>query len=382
MFDLEFYLDNAATTPVFPEVLEAALPFLRERFGNPSSLHQLGMETRRAVKQARERLARVVGVPPQAVIFTSGGTEADNLALLGAFASARLKGDRLLVSAIEHPAVLNSAAALERQGVRVQRIPVTRQGFVDLAALERLLTPEVRLVSCMAVNNELGTAQPLEEIGRLIERVSPRTVFHVDAVQAFTKQTLPWREARIDLLSVSAHKVHGPKGVGALIRCRPVPLEAMLHGGGQEDGLRNGTENPFGMIAFSFAAEQAAAWHRRQAEERREYHRQWLAELERHPRLRVFCSERATPFVIHFSCPPIPGEVVLNHLEQEGLLVSTGSACHSQKPEPSAVLLATGIPEQEAVCSVRMSFSVHNTVAGLPPVLAGFQRAMARVERI
>jgi cysteine desulfurase len=380
--DLQNYLDNAATTPVFPEVLDGALPYVRERFGNPSSIHHLGMETRRAVKLARERLARVMGLPPQAVIFTSGGTEADNLALLGAFESSRLNGDRLLVSAIEHPAVLNAAAALERKGVKVQRIPVTRQGAVDLAALERMLSPGVRMVSCMAVNNELGTAQPLAEIGRLIERVSPKTVFHVDAVQAFTKQPLPWREARINLISVSAHKVHGPKGVGALFRCTPVPLEPITHGGGQEDGLRHGTENPFGMIALSMAAEQSAALHRRQTEERQAYHQRWLATLQQHPRLHVFRSERETPFIIQFSCPPIPGEVVLNHLEQEGLLVSTGSACHTQKPEPSHVLLAVGIPEQEAVCSVRISFSVHNTLAGIDPVIARFERAMARIERL
>jgi cysteine desulfurase len=380
--DLECYLDNAATTPIFPEVLEAALPYLGERFGNPSSLHGLGMETRRALKAARERLARVPGVPPQAVTFTSGGTEADNLALLGAFASNRLKGERLLVSAIEHPAVLNTAAALERKGVRVQRIPVTRQGVVDLAALERMLDADVRMVSCMAVNNELGTAQPLVEIGRMIARLAPHAVFHVDAVQAFTKQPLPWREARIDLLSVSAHKLHGPKGTGALIRCTPVPLEPVTHGGGQEDGLRNGTENPFGIIAFSLAAEQAAAAHRRQAQERLEYHRRWLAALQQDGRLRVFRSERETPFIIQFSCPPIPGEVVLNHLEQEGVLVSTGSACHTHKPEPSHVLLAVGIPEPEAVCSVRLSFSVYNTLAGLDPVIAAFRRAMARVERL
>jgi cysteine desulfurase len=245
-----------------------------------------------------------------------------------------------------------------------------------------MLGPDVRMVSCMAVNNELGTSQPLAEIGKLIERVSPKTVFHVDAVQAFTKHPLPWREARIDLLSISAHKVHGPKGVGALIRCTPVPLEPMLFGGGQENGFRSGTENPFGMIAFSLAAEQAAALHRSQAAERTAYHRRWLTELGAHERLRVFRSERETPFVIQFSCPPIPGEVVLNHLEQDGLLVSTGSACHTHRPEPSHVLLAAGIPEQEAVCSVRLSFSVHNTLAGLDPVLAGFKRAIAKVERL
>jgi len=234
----------------------------------------------------------------------------------------------------------------------------------------------------MAVNNELGTAQPLEEIGRLMKRAAPRALFHVDAVQAFAKQPLPWREARMDLISLSAHKVHGPKGAGALVRCRPVHLEPMLHGGGQEDGLRSGTENPFGAAAFSMAAERTAAWLQRQAVERREYHRRWLAELDRYPSLRVFRSERATPYIVQFSYPPIPGEVVLNHLEQEGLLVSTGSACSTRKPEPSHVLLAVGLPEKEAVCSVRLSFSVHNSVAGMAPVLAGFARAMARLERL
>ncbi|HEX7926352.1 MAG TPA: cysteine desulfurase family protein [bacterium] len=380
--DLQNYLDNAATTPVFPEVLEASLPYLRDQFGNPSSIHSLGMDVRRAVKLARERLARVLGLPPQAVIFTAGGTEADNLALLGTFESARLKGDRLLVSAIEHPAVLNAAEALQKRGVRVDHIPVTRQGVADLAALERLLGPDVRMVSVMAMNNELGTAQPLVEIGKLIECVSPKTVFHVDAVQAFTKQALPWREARIDLISVSAHKVHGPKGTGALFHCTPVPLEPVTFGGGQEDGFRSGTENPFGMIALSFAAEQSAALHRRQAEERRAYHQRWLSVMQRHPRLRVFRSERETPFVIQFSVPPIPAEVVLNHLQEQGVFVSTGSACHTHNPEPSHVLLAAGIPAEEAVCSVRMSFSVHNTLAGQDPVIAGFERAIARVEKL
>jgi cysteine desulfurase len=380
--DLQNYLDNAATTPVFPEVLEGALPYLGDLFGNPSSIHHLGMDVRRAVKMARERLAKVLGLPPQAVIFTASGTEADNLALLGAFGSARLKGDRLLVSAIEHPAVLNAATALAKKGVKVQHIPVTRQGVMDLAALERMLGPDVRMVSCMAVNNELGTAQPLVEIGKLIERVSPKTVFHVDAVQAFTKQALPWREARIDLISVNAHKIHGPKGTGALFRCTPVPLEPITFGGGQEDGFRSGTENPFGMIALSLAAEQSAAMHRRQTEERRAYHRRWLDVMQQHPRLRVFRSERETPFIIQFRCPPIPGEVMLNHLEEQGLLVSTGSACHTHSPEPSHVLLAVGIPAEEAVCSVRMSFSVHNTLAGQEPVIASFERAISRVERL
>lgn len=380
--NLEGYLDNAATTPVFPEVLDAALPVLKENFGNPSSLYQGGMDARRALKQARERLARLLGVPPRGVTFTAGGTESDNLALKGVFASEQLKGETLLVSAIEHPAVLESAAALASQGVNVQRIPVTRQGLVDLAAFQRLLTPEVRLVSCMAVNNELGTAQPLREMGKIIQRNSPKTCFHVDAIQAFTKQPLDWKAARVDLLSLSAHKAHGPKGTGALVRCRPVNFAPVTHGGGQEENLRSGTENVFGAVAFSLAAEQATALHLAQRAMRADYTARWRDFLGEFPRLRVFQSEQATPFVISLAMPPIPGEVILHHLEQEGLMVSTGSACSSAKLEPSPVLLAVGLDETAALSSIRLSFSVHNTLAGLEPVFAAFRQAMTRLEKL
>ncbi|MCH9045558.1 MAG: cysteine desulfurase [SAR324 cluster bacterium] len=380
--DLEFYLDNAATTPIHADVLEEALPLLREEFGNPSSPHPHGINAHRALKRARERLARMLGAPPGAVTFTSGGTESDNFALKGVFASRRLKGDRLLVSAIEHPAVLESARALEGAGVRVERIPVTHQGTVEMGAFERMLDGQVRLVSCMAVNNELGTLQPLREMGRVIAERCPRAVFHVDAAQAFTKSALDWRGARIDLLSLSAHKVHGPKGAGALVRCRPVAIEPMMHGGGHEAGLRSGTEHVFGAVAFSLSAERTAALHAEQRKARAEYHGRWLDFLAEFPRLRVFRSPAETPFVVHFSFPPLPGEVVLHHLEQEGLLVSTGSACSSRKVEPSHVLLAVGMAEQEAVSSIRLSFSVYNTLKGLESVFPAFRRALAKLARL
>ena len=380
--DLECYLDNAATTPLLPTALEKARPLLEEQFGNPSSLHPLGMEAGRAVKHARERLALLLGVPPQAVTFTGGGTESDNLALRGVFASERLKGERLLYSAIEHPAVMETARALEREGVRARRIPVNGQGVVNLAQLEQMLDGDVRLVSCMAANNEIGTRQPLVEIGKLLKRKAPRAVFHVDAVQAFTKKPLCWREAGIGLLSLSGHKVHGPKGVGALVRCRPVPLEPWMHGGGQESSLRSGTENPFAIVAFAHAAEEVSAIHLEQRSAREEYHRRWMALLAEFPRIRTFQSEKATPYLINFSLPPIPGEVTLHHLEAEGLYVSTGSACHTNKPEPSPVLLAVGMTEQEALSAVRLSFSIHNTPAGLERVGAAFRRAMQKLEKL
>ncbi|MDH4248792.1 MAG: cysteine desulfurase [Deltaproteobacteria bacterium] len=379
---LEHYLDNAATTPMLPEALNAALPLLQEGFHNPSALYASGLAARRAVSMARETLARLLDVPPQGVTFTGGGTESDALALRGVFDSPRLKGERLLVSAIEHAAVLETARDLERRGVRVDRIPVTRSGVVDLAEFERRVNPEVRMVSCMAVNNELGTAQPLEDMGRILRARAPKAVFHVDAVQAFTKQVLPWKAASVDLLSLSAHKAHGPKGVGALVRCTPVPLEPQLRGGGQEAGLRSGTENPFGIVAFAHAAQWTAARHRAMAAERAEYRARWLALLAEFPRIRVFRSERETPCILAFSLPPVPGEVSLHHLEQEGVLVSTGAACHTRKREPSHVLLAAGFPEAEALSALRLSFSVYNTLAGLETVFPAFRRALARLEKL
>lgn len=375
----EFYLDNSSTTPLHPDVLEETLPLLKGWFGNPSSLHASGVEARATVKRAREKLALLLGVPPQAVTFTGGGTESDNLALKGVFDSPQLKGERLLISAIEHPAVIEAAAWLKRQGVGVETIPVTAAGVVDLAAFEAMVDGEVRMVSCMAVNNELGTRQPLVEMGRILARNAPKAVFHCDAVQAFTKEHLPWKEAGISLLSLSAHKVHGPKGVGALVRTRPVRLEPLVHGGGQEEGLRNGTENPFAITAFALAAARSGAMHAAQQGERKEYRRRWLEFLAEFPQLRVFQSPAATPFIVQFCWPPIPGEVILHHLEQEGLLVSTGSACSSSKNEPSHVLLATGMGREEALSSVRLSFSVHNTLEGLAEVFPAFRRAMDKL---
>ena len=278
-------------------------------------------------------------------------------------------------------AVSETARALEREGVRVERLPVTAEGVLDLAHLEETLDGEVRLLSCMAVNNELGTRQPLAEIGRLLKARAPRAVFHVDAVQAFTKAPLPWREAAIDLLTLSGHKIHAPKGVGALVRCSPVPLEPWLLGGGQEGGLRSGTENPFAVVAMGEAAAGSTARHREQRGEREACFRGWLEFLAEFPRLKVFRSPAATPFIINFSNPPIPGEVTLHHLAEQGLLVSTGSACSTRKPEPSVVLLAVGMSEQEALSSIRLSFSHSNTLAGQPEVFAAFRRALDKLER-
>ncbi|MDH4225992.1 MAG: cysteine desulfurase [Deltaproteobacteria bacterium] len=376
-----YYLDNAATTRMLDEVRTGAMALLEGEGLNPSSLHRLGISARETMGEARRRLAGLLGVPPQAVVFTSGGTESDNLALRGVF-GGRPKGDRLLISALEHPAVSETARALERAGVRVEVIPVTPEGVLDLGALDRMLDHQVAMVSCMSVSNEMGTLQPLVEAGRLIRQKAPGAVFHVDAVQGFTKGEIPWRSAGVGLLSLSGHKVHGPKGVGALIRCRDILLEPQMTGGGQESGLRSGTENPFGAAAFALAAQAVQALHKSMAEERMAYHRRWLEFLQEFPRLKVYRSVHQTPYLVRFSMPPVPAEVILLHLEQQGLFVSTTSACSTRKAEASPVLLAAGLEEREALSSIRLSFSVFNRLDELEGAFAAFRLAMAKLGKL
>ena len=379
--DPEFYLDNAATTALLPEALQAGMPFLQGTYGNPSSLHRMGMDASRAIKNARRQLSRLLMVPPEGITFTSGATEANNLALSGVFDSSR-PGGELLISAIEHPAVAETAKALASKGIMVRWIPINQEGQADLAALAKMLTAKVRMVSCMAVSNELGTAQPMEAIGRLIAERAPQAIFHVDGVQGFTKGLPALRSLGAHLVSLSAHKVHGPKGIGALVRCKPVHLAPITWGGGQEAGLRSGTENPFAIVAFAEAARRSTQLHAAQLEERRAYHGAWLEFLGQFDRLRVFRSPQAVPYIISFAIPPLPGEVILHHLEAEGLMVSTGSACSTHKPEPSPALLAAGLGTSYALSAIRLSFSHHNTLAGLDFVFPAFRRAMLALEKI
>lgn len=380
--DLELYLDNAATTPILPEVAQDASDFLGARFGNPSALHRMGTDTRKAVGQAREKLARLLDVPPKGIIFTSGGSEADNLALKGVFDSTLLKGNRLLISALEHPAVSQTADYLALKGVQVEQIPLTPEGVVDLKTLETMLDTEVRMVSVMTVSNELGTVQPLEQIGQLLKKKAPKTIFHTDAVQAFTKMPLNLKKAGVHLASISAHKHHGPKGIGALVMARHVPLVPLIHGGGQENNLRSGTENPFAIWAFAQAAHKTTAQHTEQNKQRAAYHQNWLDFLNQFPALKVFTSPAQSPYIIHFSYPTIPGEVVLHHLEAQSLMVSTGSACSTRKAEPSPGLLALGMEPKEALSSVRLSFSLHNTLPGQQKAFQAFSKAMEKLAKI
>lgn len=349
------YLDHNATTPLHPAVLEEMLPCFEGGFGNPSSPHALGQQARRAVDRARERVAALIGARPEEIVFTSGGTEADNLAVFGA------RGRRVVTSAVEHQAVLAACEFLERRGTSVERVPVDRDGIVDPEALERAITPGTSLVSVMLANNEVGTLQPVERMAPLAR--AHGALLHTDAVQAAGRVPVDVRALGVDLLSLSSHKLYGPKGAGALFVRRGVEIAPLLHGGHQERRVRAGTENVPAIVGFGKACELA----REKLQERAAHARALRDELERlalatipgarlngHPRHRL-------PNTLNLGFEGIDGELLAASLDVQGLACSTTSACHSGRAEPSHVLLAMGRSVGEARGAVRFSFGEANT---------------------
>lgn len=374
------YLDYNATTPVAPEVLEAMLPFLRDRFGNASSVHWEGQVAKQAVDDAREAVAALLGVEPREIVFTSGGTEADNLAVQGVARQYARRGRHILVSAIEHPAVLEAAKALRYEGFDVELIPVTADGVVDLDRFREMLRPDTVLVSVMAANNETGVVQPVEAIGTLCRE--REIFFHVDAVQAVGKLPVEPRRWGCDLLSLSAHKIYGPKGVGALYVRQGVDLTPIIYGGFQERGRRSGTENVPGIVGLGAACQYVAG--------------RWVAEAERLARLRdrfeaelrqafpdVWIHGQRAPRVPNtsmFSFPGADGEALMMRLDLEGFAVSTGSACSSGRLEPSHVLQAMGVPPEVVRGSLRVSLGRDTTWDDLTALLTAFRAIGDRLQ--
>ncbi len=356
-----FYLDNAATTPVLPEVLEKSLPYLTDHFGNPSSLHVLGMEVARSIKTARQEVAKWFRVPAEYVTFTSGGSESNHLALWGAAHAIGLKGKRIVVSEIEHPSILRTVEKLGKQGFEVVYVRTLAEGIIDLDHLDTLMNEETRIVSCMAVNNEVGTRQPLDTIGPLLKLRNPKSVFHVDATQAIGKIPLPIKTAKIDLISLSGHKIGAPKGIGALIASRPLNLESVILGGGQENGLRSGTENVFGIIALAEAFKLAEKNRESTWENLAEFRQNWMVFLKQNcSKIQIYQSPHTLPHYLNLALVPVPAEVFLHHLEAEEIYVSNGSACSSRKAKHSHVLQAIGMHPELVQSMIRLSFGQQN----------------------
>ena len=398
------YLDHAATTAVSKSVREAMLPYFSEDYGNPSSLYLFAQKAKKAVEDSRRSIAGLLGVNPREVYFTSGGTEADNWAILSAFYSAmgkksglfgsdaeqtsslsgsdaeqksspsgseaagsdvagqKQRQPHIICSAIEHHAILESCKFAESLGARVSRIPVDSEGFLDLEALEQAITEDTVLISVMAANNEMGTIQDLRAIGEIAKKHG--VLFHTDAVQAFGQIPLFLEEMGIDLLSASAHKLHGPKGVGLLVIRKGVRLPAFLHGGAQERGFRAGTENVPGIVGFAKAAEEAFAGMSEREKRKRELQKLFFRRLlEEVPGIKITgvnpleaSGEKRLSGNVHICIEGIEAESLLLLLDQKGICASAGSACASGSVEPSHVLLALGKSHVEAYSGLRLSF--------------------------
>jgi cysteine desulfurase len=366
---MTIYLDNNATTRVAPEVLDAMLAYLGEGFGNASSVHAAGRQSRRAVEEARERVAGLLGAAePEQIVFTSGGTESDVTALLGA-AALRRRG-RILLSAAEHPAVARTAEALAGRGFAVESLPVARSGELDLASLEASRGSDVAFVSVMAANNEYGGLFPVERIGALCRERG--ILFHTDAVQAVGK--VPFDVGRIgaDLVSVSAHKIHGPKGAGALYVRKGVDLPPLLPGGGQERGRRAGTENVPAIVGFGVAAQLARERRDREAPGIAARRDRLEERIQREIPGAVIWGEEVArlPNTSAVSFPGASGESILIRLDLEGIAVSVGSACSSGTLAPSPAILALGASREEAFGTVRFSLSRQTTDAEIDRVAA------------
>jgi len=354
-------LDNNSTTAIHPDVVVAMLPYLRRAFGNPSSIHRFGREARQAVDEAREKVAQLIGAKPSEVLFTSGGTEADNLAIKGVALAAEKKGGHIITSAIEHHAVLGPCQYLEKGGFEVTFVPVDHHGLLDPDDVKRAITDKTILISIMHANHEVGTIEPIEEIGKLaMERNIP---FHTDAVQSVGKVPLNVETLRVNLLSLSAHKFYGPKGVGALYIRKGTRISPQVYGGHQELSFRAGTENVSGIVGLGEAAEIVV--HKMEAEGERLCRlrdRLWerirgtveSVRLNGHPTKRI-------PNTLNVSFDLVEGESLVINLDLGGIAVSAGSACTSGSVEPSHVLLAMGRSPTVAKGSVRFSLGMGNT---------------------
>ncbi len=375
-------MDHSATTPVANEVLEAMLPYFSEKFGNASSLHSFGLEAKEALEASREKVAKLLGAKPEEVIFTSGGTESDNLALKGIAYRNREKGKHIITTSIEHPAVLEVCRKLETEGFEVTYLPVTADGLVDPTALEGAIRKDTILISVMHANNEIGTIQPLEEIGRI---AAERDVyFHTDAVQTAGKISISVDELGVDLLSISAHKLYGPKGVGALYIRNGTRMENIVQGGGHERGLRSGTENIAGIVGLGRAAEISQETMSQEAE-RLSRLRDRLAGLVLEKVKDCWINgsmTRRLPSNLNFGFKYVEGESLLLFLDTKGIAVSTGSACSSHKLEPSHVLRALGLSPEECHGSLRITMGRSNTEMDVDFVAQSIAEAVERFRGI
>ncbi|MEM2707816.1 MAG: cysteine desulfurase family protein [Candidatus Pacearchaeota archaeon] len=378
------YLDYAATTPVHKEVIKAMLPYFSKKFGNPNSLHSYGQEAREAIEKSREKIASFINANSNEIIFTSSGTESDNLAIKGFALANRQKGKHILISSIEHKAVINAANWLKKFGFEIDYINVDNRGIVKIEDLEKKIRKDTILVSVMTVNNEIGTIQPIKEIAKICNEKG--ICFHTDAVQALGKLKINVKKLRIDMLSGSSHKVYGPKGIGLLYKREGIKIDALLHGGGQEFGLRSSTENVPGIIGFSKALELCYKDLEKESKREEKLRDKIIREVLDYdfikvklngdwPKNRIFNNA-------NFSFYGIEGEALVLTLNEYGIATSTGSACSEKSLKPSHVLIAIGLKPSEAHGSLRITLGMLTTHEEIDYFLDILPNAIKKLQKI
>ena len=372
------YLDYAATTPMDPEVKKAMEPYHDVMFGNSSSLHMEGREAERALEKSREIISKKLRARNHRLIFTSGGTESNNMSLKGVAFANRGRGRHIITTRIEHDCVLNSCRWLEKQGFEVTYLPVDREGFVDPGKLEDAIRKDTLIASVIHANNEIGTIEPLKEIGDICSRHG--VYLHTDACQSFTKSPIDLSKVKIDLLTINAHKIHGPKGVGGLAIREGVKIDPLLHGGGHEFGLRSGTVNVPGIVGFAKAVEIAKDKYIEHMTKLRDQLIKGVLDIPdswlNGPVRERLCNNA------HFSFRYIEGESLIVHLDLKGISTSTGSACSSKSLEPSHVLMAIGLKPEEAHGSIRVSLGKWNTKEEIDYAIEAIHEAVGTLRKI
>ncbi len=379
------YFDHAATTPPYEEVIRTIAEVMTRHYGNPSSLHRLGEESGKLLHKAREVCAGALGVMPGEIVFTSGATESNNMAIKGAALQYVNRGKHLITTATEHPSVFECCKQLEQWGWEVTFLPVNEEGLVSVQQVENAVRQDTVLVSVMHVNNETGSVQPVAEIGNLLKEKYPRVLFHVDGVQGFGKIELPLKESGIDLYSLSAHKLKGPKGIGLLYVRKGLTLQPLLAGGGQENGRRPGTENIPYAVGMSKALRLAKEGGAARAAHLRTLKDKLIRGISSLPELALNSAleeSEGAPHIIHFSYPGMKSEALLHMLEEEGFLVSTRSACSSKRTEPSRVLLAMGKSPEAAVSGIRISLGEEHTEEDVADLLEALTKCVWRVRNL
>lgn len=361
---MEVYLDNGATTKPREEVIDIMIKSMREYYGNPSSLHRKGVEIEKLVKKARKQVAKALGADEGEIYFTSGGTESNNLAILGALEGNKRKGKHIITTRIEHPSVLQVFKELEENGYDVSYLKVDRNGLIDIDELQNTLRDDTALISIMYVNNEVGTIEPISEICNIIKNRKNRPLLHVDAIQAFGKIKFNLKKLKVDLMSISGHKIYGPKGIGALFIRKGTKIKSTVFGGNQELGIRSGTENVPGILGLGVAAELVKKESDSNITKMRELKESLLEGIKNNLediKVNGTIDEGSAPHILNISFKGIRGEVLLHSLEQDGIYVSTGSACSSKKKAFSHVLQEMKLTEDEMEGAIRFSFSPQNT---------------------